>query len=144
MNFTRKNVSKKHKNQPRRKHNDIFILISSRVCRLYNWNSNRAAITMKKLILITFILLAFNVSAKGKSMQETCAELHQYSIVVMDARQSNISLVKMMELVGDNEILKIIVIEAYKKPLYNYKPHKDTAIAEFANDIYIECAAQFS
>ena len=95
---------------------------------------------MKKLLIAT-IALSFNATAADYSV---CKELSVMAGTIMDLRQSNSSMPKLMETVGDSEIAQSLVIDAYSAPLYSLKSNKEKKIKEFENDTYVACVKQLS
>lgn len=88
---------------------------------------------MKYLILV-MALIGFNASAN-----DTCKEIYQFAVVVMDARQNETPIMKIIDVVKDNKGLQQIVISAYEQPLYSTLKYKKQATEEFANTLYIQC-----
>lgn len=92
---------------------------------------------MKKLmILAVMMMVALNASAKET---DTCKNIAEVAETIMDARQSGVSVVDMMEIAGDNDLMKKMVIYAYKQPKYNGAEFRRKEIASFKNEFYIAC-----
>lgn len=79
--------------------------------------------------------------------QEACANLAKFSEQAMSYHQSNVLMddvfkkVDMMENVPSDskQLLKDIVIEAYKQPVFTDQSFKDRQRVDFANDVHLKC-----
>ncbi|EJY5652760.1 hypothetical protein OGN88_002962 [Vibrio cholerae] len=105
---------------------------------------------MKTIIMSMVILFSFssfanqedkkleNSEVSEETFFEYCNSISELGKIIMNSRQRNIPLSKILELSGD-ELSKSIAIAAYKKPFYNVEENKNNAAIEFSNDILIEC-----
>jgi hypothetical protein len=86
-------------------------------------------------------------SEEIKQAQEACENLSKFAEHTMRQRQANTLMssvfkeVDQMENVPDESkgMLKEIVMEAYKRPMFTVQPYIDQQTAEFANDVHLQC-----
>lgn len=97
---------------------------------------------MKVLMLV--LIMLFGVLVNAKTPQEICKDYYNFAETVMKSRQSNTSIIKLVEIVGDNKALNTIILEAYKVPLYQTDSYKVQAQKDFANKIYLTCTSSIS
>jgi hypothetical protein len=93
---------------------------------------------MKKLLLIVaFIGLAATAQA-----QEVCLKLSEFAGSVMGARQRGALLSDALRVVPAGEtkaLLDYVVVEAYKRPHWRSDAQQHREVADFSNDILLEC-----
>lgn len=82
---------------------------------------------------------AFSADKPAGNGEDECAAFHKYAVTVMDARQAGVAMPKMMEMAGDSELLRHIVVQAYKRARFGSEKIQKREIDDFANDIYLEC-----
>lgn len=79
--------------------------------------------------------------------QEACANLAKFSEQAMNYHQSNVLMddvfkeVDMMANVPNDskQLLKDIVMEVYKQPVFTDQSFKDRQKVDFANDVHLKC-----
>lgn len=114
---------------------------------------------MKKLFTVTALTLALISTAHADTGQRGfCSIVSEIAEVVMTSRQAGVPLREMMEMLkGVNaeilktegtkeglELIEVLIIDAYKKPLQPTVIHKKLAIQEFENEHYLRCHDIFS
>tara|TARA_R110002049_G_scaffold96042_1_gene235486 strand:+ start:115 stop:408 length:294 start_codon:yes stop_codon:yes gene_type:complete len=90
---------------------------------------------MKKLILSLALLLPLSAHAE----QSNCQGVSSLARVIMESRQTGVNIIDVINAVDDNELAKVIIIEAYKDPKFSTDDYKKTSINEFASRWYIIC-----
>ena len=90
---------------------------------------------MKYLIAALILVMPFVVQANNYD----CDEMAQLAEVVMEARQNGASMRSIMEIAGDNQLARVIVIEAYDRSRFTTEEYKRMAINDFSNDVYQIC-----
>ncbi len=90
---------------------------------------------MKKLILAIAIIASTSAQAEELSH---CERVESLSRTIMTNRQADIPLIKMMK-TASGELVKSLILMAYKKPLWSADKNKERAINKFANEWYIAC-----
>ena len=94
---------------------------------------------MKKIIsiLIMFCLIClFSIPAIAEDKCETIGLLAE---AVMKGRQVGVPASKVFEIFNQNEMVKIMIIEAYGEPKYSTERFVQVSISEFKNKWYLEC-----
>jgi len=76
----------------------------------------------------------------SQSQVDVCKDISGTATSVMQARQNGVPIVEMMDIAGDSELLRYIVMQAYEGPRYSTEPHKKRAEVEFSNRMFLECA----
>lgn len=95
-----------------------------------------------KNILLSIALIsasALSTASETADKQASCKEYHGLATVIMESRQLNIDITKMMEVAKGNVAIMEIVKMAYKKPAYSVKSNQQREIKQFANDVYMIC-----
>jgi translation initiation factor 2B subunit (eIF-2B alpha/beta/delta family) len=88
---------------------------------------------------IAAFALVFSQPAIAKeSDSEFCYNIEEIARSVMSARQSNVSMSKVMKIMAENfpdnmELMRSIVIQAYEKPAYSTAQYQKREIDEYAN-----------
>ena len=92
---------------------------------------------MKKLVLASAIAmgLSLNVSAEEMSF---CEEFEDLSRTIMDNRQSGIPMSTQYNLV-DSDLIRKVVVLAYKVPEYSSEEYQQDAVNKFANAAFMQC-----
>ncbi len=91
---------------------------------------------MKKIIVLIAILSAPVMAGELAS----CDQLGGTAERIMKHRQDNGSMSQIMALVNQHApSLSGLVLAAYKEPLFSTYAYKQTAIAEFRNDVELAC-----
>ena len=90
---------------------------------------------MNKLLILIAAL-----SAPVMAEQASCEQLGGTAELIMKHRQANKPMNQIMTIVKQHApALSVLVIQAYKEPLYSSESYKQKAIAEFRNDIELIC-----
>jgi len=101
---------------------------------------------MKKLILITTLLLSFNINAQATKM-DYCNNLASVAESTMTTRQSGVSLSNQLAILEgiDKDIKKIfqaIILEAYETPQFSGEKYRKRAVVNFQDSILLRCLKQ--
>ena len=96
---------------------------------------------MKTTILLILLLTLSPVSA---ITLEDCNDISNFAATVMRSRQANIDMVKVIQVVQDNDdaakdAMEFIVKDAYSQPGYSTIKYKTKAIMQFKNKYFLEC-----
>ena len=94
---------------------------------------------MKKLLIGLVLSVAMSAPVFASDAIEQCKAFEELASSIMGARQSNVSIVKSLEIAGDNEAMKSIVMDAYEQGAMSYEPNKVRQRAEFANKWAMLC-----
>lgn len=109
---------------------------------------------MKKLLLCLLVVNLASCSKGGvheagatAQGQEACANLAKFSEQAMSYHQSNVLMDDVFKEVdtmanvpsGSKQLLKNIVVEAYKQPVFTDQSFKDRQRVDFANDVHLKC-----
>ncbi|MBV2181679.1 MAG: hypothetical protein KUL86_10670 [Castellaniella sp.] len=78
--------------------------------------------------------------AQKHTPQETCKHASELAEKIMLARQSGFPAADAMDVAGDSEIVRRMVIQAYKSPKFLTEESKKAQAVEFGNRMYVECA----
>ena len=93
---------------------------------------------MKSLIAAVLMIgMAFSANASEK-----CVAAAELANTVMQTRQLGVSIVKAMELAGDNRAVRAIVALAYSKPRYSTEQFQQEARTDFETEVYLICIRQ--
>jgi len=93
---------------------------------------------MKKLFFILFLLFSTPVLAAD----DPCANIGELANLLMEVRQANGSAQVVMNQANGNKLVKAMIIDAFKEPVYHTKAYKDKAVSEFTNKWYMFCVAE--
>ena len=97
---------------------------------------------MKKLIFIGIFILIATTSFAEKL---PCSIIGRTAEAVMEARQSNVPMEKMIKVAEESDdltagnFIKALVIEAYDRPIYNTLENQKKAVTNFKNQFLVEC-----
>ena len=92
---------------------------------------------LNKLILITVLMLTPLFSVADTKLNE-CKEVSKVARVVMESRQNNVDIVKLLEAV-DSDVAQTIIVLAYETPLYSTEAMKVKVVKKFANEVFLIC-----
>ena len=96
---------------------------------------------MKKLLLIPLLMTLPFVAHANET--DRCAAISSLAEGVMTARQNNVDIVQVIEIVSSNPITAelgiVLAKEAYAKPRFNTERIQKETIREFKNDVYLQC-----
>ena len=94
---------------------------------------------MKKILIGVVLSVATSAPVFASDVIEQCKAFEELAGSIMSARQNNVSIVKSLEIAGDNEAMKSIVMDAYEQGAMSYEPNKVRQRAEFANKWAMLC-----
>lgn len=77
--------------------------------------------------------------AFGASASNNCGPVASLANTIMKARQSGMSIVKAMEIAGDDKGVQAIVRLAYMEPRYSSDLYRENAATEFETEVYLIC-----
>lgn len=96
---------------------------------------------MKRLLLTATLLLPLSVGA-----DPLCRTIHDAAKLVMSERQSEVSIIDIMESTDKMEnkqgqgVVRALIRDAYRQPVYIRQQDKREIIKAFAEGAYLECA----
>jgi len=97
---------------------------------------------MKKSIMLGMVLLSTCFTSIVYSF--SCIELSSLAETVMSARQRNVDITNLItEFNTDSavdKLVRILIEDAYSKPLYSTDGYKANEVRSFKNDVYLSCA----
>lgn len=98
---------------------------------------------MKKLLL-ALAIVSTSVFAQEKTKVDivkgdTCGNTEKMARAIIGYRYKGLPARKMIEIMGDNAALKIMIIDAYKEPSYSTQSVINKTINEFADKWYLIC-----
>ena len=87
-----------------------------------------------------------NVSATAQE-QEACANLTKFSEQVMGYHQSSVLMNEVLKEVDamvnvpndSKQLLKDVVMEAYRQPVFTDQSFRDRQKSDFANEVHLKC-----
>ncbi|OTG73430.1 hypothetical protein B9T23_13855 [Acinetobacter terrae] len=110
---------------------------------------------MKGLCLCLVVVMLLGACSQGNSIksesnkqnEEACASLAKFAERTMRSRQANILMDVTFKEVDSNSnvpedskvLLKNIILDAYKQPVFTDQSFKDRQIADFTNDTHLKC-----
>ena len=100
---------------------------------------------IKKLTLAVSLaatLLMTTTATLAEEGEDVCTSVSRIAGMIMENRQEGVPLVDMMRIAEDNQMLRILTLEAYNTPRYNSQEHKDLAIEDFTNGVALACYEQ--
>lgn len=89
--------------------------------------------------LITAAILIFTATQAHADKPATCEQIHDAAEAFMEARQSGVSVTDMMEVAGDDQVIRNMVIGAYSVTEYHTPEYQRRAVREYAEAWYIGC-----
>ena len=98
---------------------------------------------MKKLILAATLALSFNVVAETKTPEQICGDLSKAAGHIMEARQLNTDIIKLVEIADGDKVIINMIKAAYNQPIYAMKENKAAAVTTFKNDVFLVCYESF-
>lgn len=95
---------------------------------------------MKKVLPLIAVMSVIPLAAEE---QDICVSIAGMAETVMTKRQEGVDIIKMMEVAGTvdglKEIAELLVIEAYKKPIFSTAAYKQESVSEFKTMVYLSC-----
>lgn len=91
---------------------------------------------MKKTILALALIASMPATAQ---VSEFCKEINEISETIMKKRQNGVQMIALLNIAGDNEIVKKIIMDAYDVPMYSVEANKEREIVNFANQWLSAC-----
>lgn len=98
---------------------------------------------MKKLLICLALSMVVSVPVFASDVPEMCKTFEELAETTMRARQKNVSIVKMLEINGDDEMSKAMTMDAYEQHTMDYEPYEARQRAEFANKWAMICIKAF-
>lgn len=97
-----------------------------------------------KLLSTILLLASFSVIAEEKEEEDVCESLHGLAQEIMNARQKNVPMPKLVNALqsveGKEAKFSVLLAKmAYKEPRFSTELHQNNAINDFANDVYLMC-----
>lgn len=87
--------------------------------------------------IITAAIIAMATSAQAQ--EDPCPAFGGLAETMMIARQSGLPMSQMMELAGEEDIFRRMVIDAYDRPRYGTEEIQRLEIQDFRNEIEMDC-----
>lgn len=102
---------------------------------------------MKRLTLCAALLVACCPSLARQSATsepDICVVISRYAEKIMEARQSNVDITKMMEIaaMAEGKVApwkRAMILRAYEQPRYASEEYRDNAVRDFKNEAYLAC-----
>ena len=95
---------------------------------------------MKKFIAATAIFFTLGFSAFAEEKETvSCKDLSELAGQIMELRQAEVPMSKLMEAMGGEPTLEEIVVIAYSKPSFQGKEFIERQVAEYKNEVYRHC-----
>jgi len=92
-----------------------------------------------KTKLIAALCIVFSTGSLAATKEEYCVSYAEVAENVMLMRQDGTSILKQLEVAGDSEFIKEIILRAYKVNQYNSREVKKRAVNKFVSDSYFLC-----
>ncbi|WP_180165591.1 hypothetical protein [Acinetobacter sp. YH12049] len=103
-------------------------------------------------ILVCLVVLGIASCSKNNAnsivqAEKACADIAQFSEQTMGHHQANVPMNNVFKKVDamanlpddSKQLLKEIVIEAYKQPVFTDQSYRDRQRVDFANDVHLKC-----
>lgn len=94
-------------------------------------------------MILALAVISSTCHAAAPAWQNKCEHIQKFAETIMDSRQLNVSMSKMMDTMNSSapvqRLAQAIVIAAYKQPRYDTKEMQQSAVRDFGNDAYLEC-----
>ena len=93
------------------------------------------------ILLLSFSLFTYSQSEEQLAM---CESLKGLATVIMQNRQQEVDLSKMINLAQESEepfksaMMELIII-AYEEPAYSSESYQLNSVKKFSNSVYLEC-----
>ena len=91
-----------------------------------------------KYLTVVLALLAFNAQAE-QTKEDLCFEYEKLARHLMDARQYGVPLAKAYKTAKDSQVIKNMVLNAYKEPMWPTDEYKEKAINTFSDEWLLVC-----
>lgn len=94
---------------------------------------------MRRLIIVLGVLL-ISISLQAKEdWRASCKVYAKLAYETMDARQSGISMVDMIEAAEGQSSIEQVITAAYEVPRYSTERYREQAIQDFTDKVYLGC-----
>lgn len=101
---------------------------------------------MKRFIIcLAFASFSSVALAQDTTTEETaetgvnCEQIGELAESIMRNRQQGASMSRMMQIADGNELVRMIVMEAYNLPRMSVPANQQREIADFRNEIELQC-----
>lgn len=95
-----------------------------------------------KLKALTLIAAMLAATTPAVAEDDVCVSISEVAEAIMMNRQIGVPLVDMMRIAADNQMLRILTMEAYKMPRFNGEEHQERAVQDFTDRVTLECYKQ--
>ena len=106
---------------------------------------------MKTKIITTLVFMMLSMQAFANDEQrlkefkaEYCKEVYETAVIVMNLRQSGVSMPDLMGWTDGDELSTLMVETAFETPLYSTDEFKERAIASYSEVFYKACRKNFN
>jgi len=82
---------------------------------------------------------AFAQDTNTEAPVDGCTVIGTLAESIMTGRQNGVPMSRMMEVAADNELVRAIVIAAYDQPRMSVDRNVQRSIADFQNDVMLQC-----
>lgn len=106
---------------------------------VFNLNQQKVINDMKKLLTTLALTATLSFGAIADDAVDFCVSYSEAAELIMAQRQNNVSMSELYKIVSDNDIMKTLLKEAYKAPLYSTAKYKAEAVDTFKNDTFMVC-----
>lgn len=86
---------------------------------------------MKKLLLAATVALSAAMPAQAE--QASCQQIGELARMVMEKRQEGVSMSVLMGIAKDNKLIRVMVVEAFKRPDFSSDEYKKREQIKFRN-----------
>lgn len=94
----------------------------------------------KLLVLTTMILISSRLFA---SDEDFCMSYSSLAGVIMESRQSGVSMDKIMDVIKGDDFKEKIVAVAFKIPIKNTNKDKRNVVKSFEHNVLLTCISKF-
>lgn len=118
----------------------LEIFFSKKEKDLCNDDEDNSVVTSSKAVVNNNV--TNNKRAKETPKESDLGICENVSVLaksIMGARQSGVSISKVMQLANGSALLESLIIAAYSKPSFSTEQYKEEVIREFSDDAYLSC-----
>lgn len=91
---------------------------------------------MRKFIILFGIVFGYQFAY---AIDQRCIDVGELSALVMEGRQEEIPIARMLEAAEGNKLTERLIIAAYGEPLYRTVRQKEVAVNEFRAAAIVAC-----